>query len=359
MPGIFTSKFIVCLAAVLTVGLSSCMKWDYDRAEDITADGQGLFILNEGNFQYGNATLSYYSPETGTVENEVFARANGMKLGDVAQSMTVHGGLGWIVVNNSHVVFAIDLRTFREVGRITNLPSPRYIHFVSPRKAYISQIWDNRIAVVDPATYSITGYITVPDMASESGSTEQMLQVGRYVYCTCWSYQSRVIKIDTATDQVVGQLEVGAQPSSLTVDALGRLWALCDGGYDGSPSGNEAPRLVRINPDSFSVETMFTFDVNRSPSELQTNGAADTLYWINDDIWRMPVTAEALPSEPFLAERSTKYYGLTVDPVNSQVYVADAIDHQQQGMIYRYTPQGEQIDNFRVGISPGAYCWTK
>ena len=57
---------------------------------------------------YGNASLSYYDPETKRVENEVFARANAQKLGDVAQSMTMHGGLGWIVVNNSGVIFAIE-----------------------------------------------------------------------------------------------------------------------------------------------------------------------------------------------------------------------------------------------------------
>lgn len=105
------------------------MKWDYgDGQEDFDVRGPGLFICNEGNFQYGNASLSFYDPAANQVSNEVFFRANGMKLGDVAQSMAIYGDRGWIVVNNSHVVFAIDVDTFREVGRIENLPSPRYIH---------------------------------------------------------------------------------------------------------------------------------------------------------------------------------------------------------------------------------------
>lgn len=75
---------ILCLPA-----LGGCMKWDYADMEEFAATGPGLFITNEGNFQYGNATLSYYDPATKKVENEVFYRANAMKLGDVAQSMTI------------------------------------------------------------------------------------------------------------------------------------------------------------------------------------------------------------------------------------------------------------------------------
>jgi hypothetical protein len=166
------------------------MKWEYGIEEDFDATGSGLFITNEGNFQYGNATLSYYDPDTKVVENEVFYRSNAMKLGDVAQSMCIYKDVGWVVVNNSHVIFAIDLNTFKERGRITNLTSPRYMHFVSDEKAYVTQLWDNRIFIVNPRLYEIIGYIECPNMTMESGSTEQMVQYGKYLYVNCWSYQT-------------------------------------------------------------------------------------------------------------------------------------------------------------------------
>ena len=146
----------IILLCGLPLLLAGCMEWDYgDAVEDFNATGAGLFIANEGNFQYGNATLSYYDPATKQVQNEIFFRANGMKLGDVAQSMIIHDNKGWVVVNNSHVIFAIDLNTFKEVGRIENLTSPRYIHFLSDEKAYVTQLWDNRIFIINPRSYEI------------------------------------------------------------------------------------------------------------------------------------------------------------------------------------------------------------
>ena len=338
---------------------TSCMKWEYGLEEDFEVTGDGLFICNEGNFQYGNATLSYYNPETKTVQNEIFYRANAMKLGDVCQSMIIRDGIGWVVVNNSHVVFAIDINTFKEVGRITNLTSPRYIHFVNDEKAYITQIWDNRIFIVNPKRYEITGYIEVPGMEMESGSTEQMVQYGKYLYVNCWSYQNRILRIDTETDQIVDELVVGIQPTSLVMDCNNKLWTVTDGGYEGSPYGHEAPSLYRINIDDgkFEIEKQFRFSFGDRPSEVQLNGTKDKIYWLNDDVWEMDVTADMVPVRPFLPYNGTLYYGLTVCPRTGDVYIADAIDYVQQGMVYRYSKDRELIDSFYVGITPGAFCW--
>lgn len=351
------STYLRLVVLIFVSALAGCMDWEYGVEEEFSASGEGLFIINEGNFNYGNATLSYYNPATRKVENEIFYRANAMRLGDVAQSMTIYKDKGWVVVNNSHVVFAINPDTFQEVGRIEGFTSPRYIHFISDEKAYVSQIWDNRIAVVNPRRYEITGYIECPAMTMESGSTEQMVQWGDYLFVNCWSYQNRILKIDTRTDKVVAELEVGIQPTSIVLDRNGKLWTITDGGYEGSPYGYEAPALYRIDAESFSIEKEFRFSRGDAPSEVQLNGSRDRLYWINDDIWAMGVDDERLPVKPFLEAMGTIYYGLTICPHSGDVYIADAIDYQQPGKIYRYTQAGEKIDEFYAGIIPGAFCW--
>lgn len=346
-----------CAPVAIVLIMTACMKWEYGIEEEFTTSGEGLFITCEGNFQYGNASLSYYDPASCTVENEVFYRSNAMKLGDVAQSMVVRDSVGWIVVNNSHVIFAIDVNTFKERGRITNLTSPRYIHFLSDEKAYVTQLWDNRIFIVNPKRYEITGYIECPGMTMESGSTEQMVRYGKYVYVNCWSYQNRILKIDTEIDQVVDELTVGIQPTSLVLDKNNKLWTITDGGYRNSPYGFEAPTLYRIDAETFTIEKEFPMKLGDKASELQLNRAGDMLYWLNDDVWAMSVDDNHLPLRPFLDSRGTLYYGLTVNPDNGDVYVADAIDYQQQGKIYRYSSDGSLIDEFYVGIIPGAFCW--
>ena len=150
---------------------------------------------------------------------------------------------------------------------------------------------------------------------------------------------------------------VGIQPTSLALDANGKLWTVTDGGYEGSPYGYETPSLYRINPETMTVEKRYEFSFGDSPSEIQISGDGEALFWINNDIWRMNVNAEVLPEEPFLPAQGTIYYGLTVSPENGDVYIADAIDYVQQGKIYRYSSEGKLIDEFYAGIIPGAFCW--
>ena len=52
---------------LLLVPVASCMKYGPSQTETFLpgAMGEGLFIVNQGNFMYANASLSYYVPGSG------------------------------------------------------------------------------------------------------------------------------------------------------------------------------------------------------------------------------------------------------------------------------------------------------
>ncbi len=343
---------------LLFLAIASCMDYDPFDKKPFNINGNVLFITNEGNFQYGNASLSYYNMETRKVENDVFFRANGRKLGDVAQSMSIYDGNAYIVINNSGVVFVVDPRTLEVLGGISNLTSPRYVHFVSNTKAYITDLYAPIITIFNPETLQKTGTIDTKGHKS----TEQMVQYGKYVFTNCWSYDNKILVIDTETDQVVDEITVGVQPTSLVIDKHNQIWTITDGGYEGSPYGYEGPALYKIDAATRIATKFYTFEKGKRASEVVLNGKRDTLYFISEDIWSMDVTASRVPVRPFLKSpgKNNIFYGLTVDPYTSEVYVANAIDYQQQGIIYRFIPQNGQavpIDTFKVGIIPGAFCF--
>lgn len=338
------------LVALCAFALGGCIKYGAPALERFDESGRsGLFILNEGNFMYGNASLSYYDFDTGECLNDVFLRANGAKLGDVAQSMTIHGDKGYAVVNNSGVVYALDLSTFEVRGIIRGLVSPRYMLFLSDEKAYITDLYAARISIADPRTNAVVGSI---DTGSHK-STERMVRCGRYVFVCCWSYDDTLLVVDTQTDEIVREIKIGRQPDSVVLDSSGRVWCLCGGGL----SADAQASLWRIDAERQLVEQVFWFGENRAPSELCIDGAGENLYFLDDDVMTMPVDADDLPDEPLIESRGTMYYGLAVDPRNGDIYVADAVDYVQNGTVCRYTRSGEFVDSFRVGITPGAFCF--
>lgn len=337
----------------------SCSEKGAPETEQFEQLERSLLIACEGNYQQANASLSNYVPSTMSFENEVFKRANGQLLGDTAQSLTLYDDKVWIAASNSGIIYAIDKSSYLEVGRITGLTAPRYIYFLSEEKAYVTQIWDNRIAIVNPKTYSVTGYIETA-MESSTASTDQMVKLGDYIYVNCWSYQNRLLKIDTRTDRVVAELEVGVQPCAIVADKRGKLWTLTDGGgWDGNPAGYEAPALVRVDTESFTIDKRFEMPLGNSFSKLLLNSEGDTLYWLADGVQRMSIDSEELPKSSFIAADFAYCYGLAIDPESEDIYVSDALDFVQSGVVVRFSASGEELDRFKAGVCPSAFCWVE
>ena len=352
---------------------AACSSSDTGTPEEpFHATGQGVFVLCEGNFNAGNSTLSYYNPETRTVENAVFQRANDRRLGDTGQSITLHGQTAYIAVENSGIIWAIDAETFRVRGQLTtgqtlHMMNPRYIHFLTDRKAYVTDLYSPYITVFDPQQMSYLSSISThqPD-AFGYCSTEQMVQHGQEVFTNCWSYSNKLLVIDTEQDALSDSIVLSSwQPKSMVLDARGKLWVVTDGGYETTEDsfGDNIPHLYRIDAATRRIELDQALDTDEGGVQLATNPDGTVLYLINNDIYRMSVTDSHLPVRPFIqAEKNArgvrnKLYGIGVNPHNGEIYVADAVDYAQAGVVRRYDAEGTLLDQFRVGINPNGFAF--
>ncbi|MFT3885652.1 MAG: hypothetical protein QM724_09540 [Flavobacteriales bacterium] len=337
------------LIAGISVGLvmlTACRKDRPEVPEEtpvVVRNNGGAYITNEGNFQWGNASVSYYDIATGSVAEDLYAPANGAGLGDVCQSMSLFNGKAYVVVNNSGKVVVVDPATFTLSATITGFRSPRYFLPVSNGKAYVTDLYAGRIAVVDLNSNSITGSIRCP------GWTEELALAYGKAFVTD-QQRPYVYVIQTSTDQVVDSIPVSRGGNSIVEDAEGKLWVACSGGNGTSPA------LYRINPVDLQVEASFPFQgPSDSPWRLSITGDHRTLYFLNGPVYRMAITDTQLPGTPFIAAEGRNLYGLGVEPATGVVYLSDAIDYVQRGRVFRYRPDGTLINDFLAGIVPGGF----
>lgn len=352
----FIRRFLAVAAFALVWAVSSC---NDDPAPLVPGSESGFFIVNEGGFGNGNASLSFYDRSTGVVTNNIFALKNGRPLGDQAQSMAVFEGKGYIVVQNSAKVEVIDADDFSSLATISvGLPSPRYFLGISPAKAYVSD-WgadgvSGTVKVIDLTTNRVTA--TIPT----GKGANRMLKSDNRVYVTNsggFEKDNLVQVIDPATDGIVATVVVGDNPNSLQRDKDGNIWVLSGGAlaYNADFSINEANStkgsLSRISPSN--VETLrltfpdFTYS---TPGNLEISPDGGTLYYTyQGQIFSMQITSSALPATPF--KRDT-YYGLSVDPFNGHVIGCKAPTFSSAGTLEIFTAAGALVSAHTVGIGP-------
>lgn len=363
---------------LLLILSNSCIKDTWTKQEDFSFEHEGVYIVNSGNFGSSTSSLSYYDIKNKTVYNNIISRTNPIEYwGDVAQSMTIHHGIAYIVINNSGKVLLVNSNTSKIVGKISNLHSPRHLLFINDNKAYITDLYARAISIVNPAamhTSDTANALTQESSSIHIGkistnnhqdflqhSTEKLIKWGNKVFVACWMRDNKVLVIDSHQDRITDSITVAAQPNSLVIDKFNKLWVLCDGGYEDNPYAFENPKLYRINAQNHTIEDSVTFQLKDNPQELQINGTNDTLYFLNTHVFKMPITT--LKPELFIESHSEHigygrgFYGLAIHPFNSEVYISDAVDNSQPGYVYRFSARGESIDTFKVGVNPISFCF--
>lgn len=351
----------ILLFTLLTAGVISCSDEPVDTGNLNFTKGSGIFISCEGNFMYGNASLSFYDKEKKQVYNSVFPFRNGVPLGDIAQSLASDGEHLFIVLNNSGKIIVTDLLTMEQTGNIDGLISPRYILFVNNEKAYISDLYAKGITMFKPVTLKKTGFISLPAGKKNSlgHSTEFFVQVNNLVFVSCWSYDNQIMVIDPLYDAVIDSITVPYQPKKMVLDCNNKIWVINDGDYGQGSDDAGKPSLVRIDPVSRKIDTKIIWKYkNGYLMDIRTNPAKDTLYIVAGNLYKMAVSVTSLPEDiPFIKAGKHVFYSLGVDPVTGEIYLADVIDYSQAAMVYRYSRAGLPVDSFRVGVNPGDYLF--
>ena len=344
---------------IIMMMFSSCKK---DQSTENENPGNlpyssGVYITNEGIFQTGSGSISFFNRSTGSVTQNVFEKVNHRPLGNIVQSITFFNSKGYIVVNNAAKVEVVMAGTMRSVGVIDDLTSPRYFQGIDNNKAYVSD-WANCIAVVD--LNSLKTIRTVPT----GEGPDKMLKLNDKVFVLNfggWDVDSTITVIRCNADTVITTIQVYPKPDGIVKDKDGFLWVICSGnGWNGFPGADDSEgHLIKIDPDNYSIIKDLPFpDKQKHPEKLTINSSGNVLYYNHPDgIFRFPVDASALGTTPF-AVHSASFYTIGFDPVNSLLYASDPVDYNQQGWIYRFNSiNGARVDSFQAGIIPGNFCF--
>lgn len=318
---------------------------------------KGIFVINEGNYNWGNASVSYIDNATNTVIQDVYKKVNQRGLGDVAQSMILFKDYGLIVVNNSNRIEVVTLKDFKSYTSISGFYSPRYLELVDSTKAYVTSLKKN-IAVIDLTTFTITKEIPIPNW------TEVLAKFDHYMFVTSVGNfsqtndkrKAQIFIIDTKTDLIIDSITTGKEPLGIVIDKKQKIWVLCTGGYD----FYESPSLIRIDPLLRIVEKTFTFPNDGNlPKKLCINPTGDTIYYIKTGVYQMAVTSDDIPSQPYIPSNGRVFYGLSIHPTNGSIFVSDVLDYVQNGTIYQYNSSKKTLLNtYKVGRIPASFCFT-
>ena len=307
----------------------------------------GVFVVNEGNFQWSNASLGYYNNDSNSYSDDIFSKVNGRPLGDVFQSMEIINGKAYLIINNSGKVEVINVSDFKSVATINGFVSPRYIQGINKTKAYVTDYAANSIAVIDLNSHTIIKHIPC------KGFTEELLLSNEKVFVTNLKSEY-VYVINPTTDIVTDSIKTGYASGSIKKDKNGKLWILCRG----ESTSNRPGSLHRINPLTNQVEySVYYQQADQHPKKLRINSEGDLLYFLNKGVCRISINNPQLTDNPFIDEGNSTFYGLGIEPVTGNIFISDAIDYIQKGKIMKYKPDGVLIESFNAGIIPGNFCF--
>ncbi|CAD5273266.1 MULTISPECIES: DUF5074 domain-containing protein [unclassified Imperialibacter] len=342
-------KKLALWSLVAAVFLTSC---GGDDEGDPKNSVGSVFVVNEGNFNQTNGSITSYDPETEEVSSLVFQSANGRPLGDVVQSLFIDADeVGYVVVNNSKKVEVVNADFVSTATIEANLANPRYLLRVNDQ-LFVSN-WgtfdenyaldQSYVLILDAATFEKEGAVNTED------GTENLAYADGYVYASN-SFGNTVSVIKTSTGELETTLEVGYSPGEMVVDADGAVWLICGGSYQENDGA-----IYKLGASAATKEV----DLEVNPStRLSIDKEQGVLYYIaGTSVGSYETGQKVLKKEFITIDDAVGFYGLGYSEAEDVIYIADAKGFQGKGTVYRYSADGTAISKFEAGVAPNGFVF--
>ena len=373
--------YFLCWVAAVCVCLIGCRKEEGIIPSVVTpvipghlpGPVKGFYLLNEGNMGSNKASLDYFDYETGNYHKNIFAERNPTvvkELGDVGNDIQIYGNKLYAVINCSHLMEVMDVRTARHIKAIS-IPNCRYAVFQG-EYAYVSsyagpvKIDPNArlgyVAKVDTAT------LTVVDTCVVGYQPEEMVIYGDRLFVAnsggyrVPDYDYTVSVIDLTTFKEVKKIPVGINLHRMEIDAYGKIYVTSRGDYKTVHS-----RTYVID----AKEEVMERELDLPASEITICG--DSLYAYSVE-WShltqkntisyaiLNTRTQSIVSRRFITDGTDKKieipYGLLVNPETKEIFVTDAKDYVTPGTLYCFSPEGKLKWSVVTGDIPAHMVFT-
>ena len=330
------------------------------RGDKQTGNLSGFYLLNEGNMGQNKATLDYYDFAQAVYTRNIFGEANPsmvQALGDVGNDLKVYGNRLYAVINCSNLVEVMDKRTAKHIGTI-EIPNCRYLTFADGYGYLTSyagpvQIGNKQIGYVakfDTATLQIIDTCYVGYQPDEIEIVNNKIYVANSGGYLVPNYENKLSVIDLNTFELVDSISVAINLHRVRKDNQNMLWVSSRGDYGANPA-----RIYCMDP----VSKLKTDSFDVAAGDLTFLG--DSLYYCGTDYAAggamsgiINTRTRKIVSTSLIADntRLDTPYGIAVHPDSGYVYLTDAGNYVNPGVLYCFSRTGEQLWNVRTGDIP-------
>lgn len=307
-----------------------------------------VMIVNEGNFMWGNASLSLYNKKEKTLTKDIYQSENGIALGDVAQSVFQKDSLLFVVVNNAAKIEVLSSITFKRKWTI-NIPnsSPRYFCVVNDSIALVSELYANKLWVVNYLSATLVSTIAMEGETGQIQYFDNKIAVLERTKLN-GNFTAQIHILDASNFQTIKKIILPSEPNSFSITADKKLYVLTDK----SSSTSLPAKLFRYDLVSYANLDTFDFGLSENPKMLRLDALAQSVKWIvGKKIYSIALSATKLNSTPVLTLNASNIYAFDIDPSSGDLYVGDALDYTQASQIFRFDKNYQQLDQFKAGIN--------